>query len=98
MQWRARFRVGGPGRAGYVVVVHAVQVVVRFAGRIDVSDRLGLAATTEVESIDAGAQVRAVRFGARVGEHAHARLSGPPADAWQLSDIASKICNRYAIL
>lgn len=93
VQWRARFRVRGRGRAGHVVVVHAVQVVVRFAGRVDVGGRLGLAAATEVESIDAGAQMRAVRFGTRVGEHAHACLPGSPADAWQLSDIATKICN-----
>jgi len=93
MQLRACFCIGCRGRTGYVIVIHVVQVIVRFVGCIDVRDRLGLAAASEVESIDAGAQVGAISFGARVSKHAHARLSGSPADARQLSDIAPKICN-----
>jgi len=93
MQLRARFCIGRCRRTGYIIVIHVVQVIVRFVGRIDVRDRLGLAAATEVESIDAGAQVGAISFSARVSEHAHACLSGSPADAWQLSDIAPEICN-----
>jgi hypothetical protein len=79
------------------VVVHVVQVIVRFVD-LDVGVRLGLAAAPEVEPIDASAQVRAVHFGARVREHANARLAGPPAHARQLPDVPSEICGATPLI
>lgn len=48
-----------------------------------------LAATAEVEAVDAGAQVRAVGLGTGDGEHTDSCLSGPPTHARKMPDVPS---------
>lgn len=95
-------RRGRPGLVdvtGYVVAVRggaerllggAVDVDRVVLGRGDLGlEVIELAAAAEVEAVDAGTEMRAVRLGAGEGEHARTSFARPPGYARQVPNVPS---------